>query len=712
MGRGIVSSLASTVAVIASAVLLSVAGSSSALAVASNPTLGSFDPAAPAANPYAGCVASVLTGSGFVFGSQAALTAALNAVWPNLPPAVASVCKQAVDTRQPQVCVAPTAPAPCSGIGPAAVRELAARVASLPGNWKLVRDTLGCCGGYAETSLVSPTSGTPMAMVNGTFSLPKDFCPTSWCAGKPGLWASCDVFGCNEVKELGVSFVGRTPEVPGVRAHYYTTDGFKNAIYNIDGLYGQGYWGTGCTTPSPSECGFSPAMSWTCHAGIDPAPPATSAPANCGGQSLSISMVFLSGPGGCIGCMSISPTVAQQVSFRLDSNVLGWRGNPTVCATTVDCLRFDDPRLSYLDGAGRPTVVWNASTPVPAAVVNVTSGNLACLVNVNVSRGPAVSCVDVAGTVGPIVQAAHAPVVFATPPTVSATAAPAANTSGFTRGPVVVSISAVSPLGPGVRSINYRVSGAQPIPPTSIPGQNGQVSINTDGQSDVEYFATDLAGSTSPTLHAMVKVDNSPPTFNCATPGAGWHLDNVTVACTASDALSGLDNPAQASFTLTTNVAPGTETASASTDSVTICDRVGNCAIAGPLTGIKIDRAAPTISIRTPSGTYTVGQVALADYSCTDLGSGVTSCAGPVANGSPIDTAAPGPHTFTVSAVDAVGNHSQAVMNYMVVARTCDQHGEWVADDDCDLDHEDAVHSAPAATRAPEDAVKPAGLRD
>jgi hypothetical protein len=69
---------------------------------------------------------------------------------------------------------------------------------------------------------------------------------------------------------------------------------------------------------------------------------------------------------------------------------------------------------------------------------------------------------------------------------------------------------------------------------------------------------------------------------------------NTTIACTASDTESGLANPADASFALTTAVAAGEETADALTDSRQICDVAGNCATAGPIGGNKIDLKAPT----------------------------------------------------------------------------------------------------------------------
>ena len=61
--------------------------------------------------------------------------------------------------------------------------------------------------------------------------------------------------------------------------------------------------------------------------------------------------------------------------------------------------------------------------------------------------------------------------------------------------------------------------------------------------------------------------DRAAPTITCAAPDGAWHATNVALACTASDAGTGLANPADASFSLVTSVGAGIETANASTDS-------------------------------------------------------------------------------------------------------------------------------------------------
>jgi hypothetical protein len=162
-----------------------------------------------------------------------------------------------------------------------------------------------------------------------------------------------------------------------------------------------------------------------------------------------------------------------------------------------------------------------------------------------------------------------------------------------------------------------------------------------------------------------VKIDSSPTVVVCAQADGAWHATDVSLACTVSDATSG---PAGVSaFSLSTNVPAGTETTNAGTGSRTVSDVAGNTATAGPISGNKIDEKAPSISISQPiGGNYLLNQAVSASYTCTDGGSGVATCAGPVSSGANIDTSTPGTKTFVVTAKDAVGNISTQSVTYTV----------------------------------------------
>jgi hypothetical protein len=81
-----------------------------------------------------------------------------------------------------------------------------------------------------------------------------------------------------------------------------------------------------------------------------------------------------------------------------------------------------------------------------------------------------------------------------------------------------------------------------------------------------------------------------------------------------------------------------------------------------------IDGKPPTVRISVPgrSASFALGRVVHARYACSDALAGVVLCRGSVADGQPLDTSTPGPHTFTVLARDAVGNVVTVIRTYTV----------------------------------------------
>jgi streptogramin lyase len=86
---------------------------------------------------------------------------------------------------------------------------------------------------------------------------------------------------------------------------------------------------------------------------------------------------------------------------------------------------------------------------------------------------------------------------------------------------------------------------------------------------------------------------------------------------------------------------------------------------------IVTDSTSPTIDLVSPAdgASFMVGDSVTADYSCADAGgSGLTSCKGSVPSGTPIDTSSAGPHDFTITATDGVGNGASVTHSYTVIA--------------------------------------------
>ncbi len=175
-----------------------------------------------------------------------------------------------------------------------------------------------------------------------------------------------------------------------------------------------------------------------------------------------------------------------------------------------------------------------------------------------------------------------------------------------------------------------------------------------------------------------VKVDNQKPAVSCPSADSNWHTGTVTFVCTASDSGSGLTNPAQATVTLTASIPAGTSNQNASTNSVSVCDKVGNCATAGPITGVKIDNTAPAITIANPlnNAVYTLSQPETATFSCADPVSGIASCTAvagttTLSSGGSLPTSQVGSHTITVTAKSKAGATSTQTYTYAVTYKLC-----------------------------------------
>lgn len=183
-----------------------------------------------------------------------------------------------------------------------------------------------------------------------------------------------------------------------------------------------------------------------------------------------------------------------------------------------------------------------------------------------------------------------------------------------------------------------------------------------------EAVVADVAGNTTSVRRSFM-VDRKQPSVSCDDAPSAWSAVDVTVACTASDGGSGLANPADASFELSTNVAIGTETSNASTGSRPVADAVGNTASAGPVTGARVDRKAPVVtrnmandSCSLPGTNGWCRGVQTAAFTVTDGGSGLATDGAPV-RGVSVSSGANGAAVSLASGAfsDLVGNESAGI---------------------------------------------------
>ena len=204
------------------------------------------------------------------------------------------------------------------------------------------------------------------------------------------------------------------------------------------------------------------------------------------------------------------------------------------------------------------------------------------------------------------------------PPLTSASLSATPNASGWLGSSSAVNLSATDgDGGSGVARIEYSASGAQSISNTSVDGSSANVAINAEGVTELRYRAVDEAGNAEAEHVLTVRIDRSAPITACGSGDGNWHDANVTVTCTASDLGAGLADSAEALISLSTDVAAGAETSSASTGTAAVCDAVGNCATAGPVGNLKVDRRPPAIQIDAPTATtYVLGTAVPASFAC------------------------------------------------------------------------------------------------
>jgi hypothetical protein len=137
--------------------------------------------------------------------------------------------------------------------------------------------------------------------------------------------------------------------------------------------------------------------------------------------------------------------------------------------------------------------------------------------------------------------------------------------------------------------------------PDSTPG-----NCDPDGSFIRADLEDDCGGVTLTPLPAI------PPIITCTVPdGAVWYGVDVQVPCTATDPDTGLADPADASFVLTTSAATGTESSNVATGTREVCDKSGNCSTAGPYT-FRVDKKAPQAGFcEAPDGAWHADDVTL-----------------------------------------------------------------------------------------------------
>jgi hypothetical protein len=310
-----------------------------------------------------------------------------------------------------------------------------------------------------------------------------------------------------------------------------------------------------------------------------------------------------------------------------------------VCDTAGNCatagpytnVKVDDAPPS-IDCAPSPTAWSSADVTVEchsqdggAGLAHAGDGDFTLATSVPAGT---VAAAATFGTHAPVCDAAGncTPVPTAAPvkvdrqaPAVSCAAAP----SGWQKGDATIACTASDGTGAGLadpKLASFHLD-------TTVGSGGVDAAAHTD-----TIDVCDAAGNcTTAGPIGPIQVDGQPPVVSCPTPSGpapgGWTKgDTETVTCTASDAASGLANPAQTTVTLTATIAAGTQSDAATTNSVPVCDTAGNCTTAGPVGGLRLDDQPPTITCAQPTAGW---QQDVATVACTsvDPGSGLADAA-------------------------------------------------------------------------------------
>jgi hypothetical protein len=200
-------------------------------------------------------------------------------------------------------------------------------------------------------------------------------------------------------------------------------------------------------------------------------------------------------------------------------------------------------------------------------------------------------------------------------------------------------------------------------------------SLETTGDGSVSTPSKTVADKRGNTTTAgpfgPFNIDTVAPLVTCGSPtGAtgsnGWYVSAVSVSCTGADATSGLADPSDAAFTLST-AGEGAR----SIPSRTVSDVAGWNVSTDTYGPFNVDLNDPSVSLSSPAdgAVYILGSAGTADYSCDDTaaGSGLDTCVGSVASGGELDTSTVGTKTVTVTATDVAGRTTTVTHSYEVV---------------------------------------------
>jgi Carboxypeptidase regulatory-like domain/Nidogen-like len=201
------------------------------------------------------------------------------------------------------------------------------------------------------------------------------------------------------------------------------------------------------------------------------------------------------------------------------------------------------------------------------------------------------------------------------PPVVTATPERSANDAGWYDGPVTLVVSATDEGegASGVDEITVTRSGAQDDSSTFI-GDRVELTVSAEGETTVEYTATDAAGNTSEPQSMVIRIDSVDPTVRCSTdPTTLWppnhKLRDIRATVNMSDTGSG---PARFALTSVTSDEPD--------------NGLGDGNSTGDIRGWLIGTADTTGQLRAERSGNRDGRAYSLTYEATDQAGNIANC--------------------------------------------------------------------------------------
>jgi len=385
--------------------------------------------------------------------------------------------------------------------------------------------------------------------------------------------------------------------------------------------------------------------SYSCTAGAD------ATISSCTGTVANGAPINTTSTGSNSFTVTATDTDGQSTSVTHDYDVTALA--PTVSLTTPPS---GTPTYSY----GQVVDASYSCTAGTGSTISSCTGTVANGAPVNTtSSGSNSFTVTATDTDGQSTSVTHDYDVTALAPTVSLTTPPT-GTPTYTYGQVVdASYSCTAGSGSTLSSCAGPVATGSAINTTSV------------GSNSFTVTATD-ADSQSTSVTHYYNVTALPPTVSLSTPPSGTPTYTYGQVVDASYSCTAGSGSTLSSCAGTVATGSAIDTTHPGSNSFTVTATDADSQSTSVTHYYNVTALPPTVSLSTPpSGTptYTYGQVVDASYSCTaGTGSTLSSCAGPVATGSAINTTSVGSNSFTVTATDADSQSTSVTYDYNVVA--------------------------------------------